>query len=261
MKNTDNKWQATAVGRLAGRIAVVTAAAGGIGGATAHRLARDGAVVVAVDHAPLVKEVQASIRALGGEATGLQLDCTDEAAVVRAFSDLASKYGQIDILVNAVGGGMVRPSEFWCSEAAVWRRVIDVTLVSAMLCARQVVPGMRERRYGKVVNIASSVAVQPSPAMADYSAAKAGILGFTRSIAFELASFGININAVSPGPIQTKGMDELPPEVKARAVSLVPMGVIGQPDDVANAVSFLVSDESRYITGQNLAVNGGRAYN
>jgi len=260
MTSTD-QLQATAAGRLAGRIAVVTAAAGGIGGATARRLARDGAVVVAIDQAPAVKEIQASVHASGGQAIGLEADCTDEAAVVRAFGDIASRHGRIDILVNAVGGGVVRPSEFWCSESTVWRRVIDVTLVSAMLCARQVVPGMRERRYGKILNISSSVAVQPAPALADYSAAKAGILGFTRSIAFELAPFGINVNAVSPGPIQTKGMDALPPEVKARSVSLVPMGYIGQPDDVANAVSFLVSDESRYITGQNLAVNGGRAYN
>jgi len=260
MTSTDGL-KATSIGRLKGKVAVVTAAAGGIGGATAHRLARDGAVVIAVDQAPSVMEVQASILAFGGDAIGLEVDCTDEAAVIRAFGDVTSSYGRIDILVNAVGGGIAHPSEFWCSEPAGWRRVIDVTLVSAMLCTRQVAPGMRERRYGKILNIASSVAVQPASGLADYGAAKAGVLGLTRSVAFELAPFGINVNAVSPGPIQTSGMDALPPEVKARSVSLVPMGYIGQPDDVANAVAFLVSDESRYITGQNLAVNGGRAYN
>src|SRR5258708_19637893 len=149
--------------------------------------------------------------------------------VIRAFGDVTSSYGRIDILVNAVGGGIAHPSEFWCSEPAGWRRVIDVTLVSAMLCTRQVAPGMRERRYGKILNIASSVAVQPAPGLADYGAAKAGVLGLTRSIAFELAPFGINVNAVSPGPIQTSGMDPLPPEAHARSVSLLPIAYIGHP--------------------------------
>ena len=253
-------------GRLKDRIAVVTAAAGGIGGATALRLARDGAkVVVAIDTSPNVTQMQESIEAAGSKGLGIKLDCTHEEEVAVAFADIVRRFGRIDILVNGVGGGggggggMVK--EFVDSDSDMWRRVVDVTLLSTMICSRQVVNGMREREYGKILNIASSIALVPTPKMVEYASAKAGVIGFTRSLALELAPFGVTVNAVSPGPIKTAATDSLPPAVLAKSVDAVPMGHIGIPSDIANAVAFLVSDEAGYITGQNLAINGGRAFN
>ncbi len=250
-------------GRLKDRIAVVTAAAGGIGGATALRLARDGAkAVVAIDTRANVNQMQESIEAAGSEGLGIELDCTNEEDVASAFTDIVRRFGRIDILVNGVGGGgggLVK--EFVDSDSDMWRRVVDVTLLSTMICSRQVVNGMRERKYGKILNIASSIALVPTPKMVAYASAKAGIIGFTRSLALELAPFGVTVNAVSPGPIKTAATDSLPPAVLAKSVDAVPMGHIGVPSDIANAVAFLVSDEAGYITGQNLAVNGGRAFN
>jgi NAD(P)-dependent dehydrogenase (short-subunit alcohol dehydrogenase family) len=248
-------------GRLKDRVAVVTAAAGGIGGATALRLARDGAkVVVAIDTSGNVKQMQESIKAAGSEGLGIQLDCTNEDDVAAAFADIVRRFGQVDILVNGGGGGG-KNKEFVDSASDMWRRVVDVTLLSTMICSRQIVNGMRDRRYGKILNIASSIALVPTPKMVEYASAKAGVIGFTRSLALELAPFGVTVNAVSPGPIKTAATDRLPPAVLAKSVDTVPMGHIGVPSDIANAVAFLVSDEAGYITGQNLAVNGGRAFN
>jgi NAD(P)-dependent dehydrogenase (short-subunit alcohol dehydrogenase family) len=249
--------------RLTGRVAVVTAGSGGIGGATALRLALDGAAaVVCMDITPPDDSLLAAIREAGAELLYVQLDCTDEAATIRAFADVAERFTRVDILVNGVGGGVKgKVTEFWEAQPETWRRVIDVTLTSSLLCAHQVVPGMRERRYGKIINIASSIALLPTPKMVAYASAKAGILGFTRALALELAPFGINVNAVSPGPIATKSLLGLPADVIANSREAVPMGFLGEPSDIANAVAFLARDESRYITGQNLAVNGGRSFN
>lgn len=249
--------------RLAGRIAVVTAGSGGIGGATAQRLALDGAaVVVCMDITPPEDSLVEAIREAGSEFLHVQLDCTDEAATIRAFAEVTARFARVDILVNGVGGGIKgKVTEFWEAQPDTWRRVIDVTLTSSLLCAHQVVPGMRERRYGKIINIASSIALVPTPKMVAYASAKAGVVGFTRALAIELAPFGINVNAVSPGPIATKSLLGLPADVIANSRDAVPMGFLGEPSDIANAVAFLARDESRYITGQNLAVNGGRAFN
>ena len=240
----------------------MTAAAGGIGGATALRLARDGAkAVVAIDTSPNVKQMEESIRATGCEGLGIQLDCTNE-DVATAFVDILRRFGRIDVLVNGVGGGGGgKNREFVDSASEMWRRVVDVTLLSTMICSRQVVNGMRDRRYGKILNIASSIALVPTPKMVEYASAKAGVIGFTRSLALELAPFGVTVNAVSPGPIKTAATDNLPPAVLAKSVDAVPMGHIGIPSDIANAIAFLVSDEAGNITGQNLAINGGRAFN
>jgi NAD(P)-dependent dehydrogenase (short-subunit alcohol dehydrogenase family) len=248
-------------GRLKGKVAVVTAAAGGIGGATALRLARDGAeVVVAIDTSADVKQMQKDIDAIGSTGLGIELDCTTEKDVVSAFTDIIRRFGRVDILVNGVGGGGGL-KEFVDSDSDIWRRAVDLTLMSTLICSRQVVNEMRERRYGRILNIASSIALVPTPKMVEYAAAKAGIIGFTRSLALELAPFGVTVNAVSPGPIKTPGTDRVPASIMAKSVDAVPMGHIGAPSDVANAVAFLVSDEAPYITGQNLAVNGGRAFN
>jgi NAD(P)-dependent dehydrogenase (short-subunit alcohol dehydrogenase family) len=251
------------IGRFNGKVAVVTAAGGGIGGASALRFAREGArAVVAMDVSQTVEDMQRPIQEAGSEAACIKIDCTDERAVVSAFEEVLSRFGTIDVLVNGVGGGGGgRNTEFVESVPDTWRKIVEVTLLSTMLCTRQVVEGMRQRRSGKIVNIASSIALVPTVKMVEYASAKAGVLGFTRSLAMELASFGVNVNAVSPGPIKTAATDALPPDVLARSVNAVPMGRIGLPEEIASAVAFLASDEASYITGQNLAVNGGRALN
>lgn len=249
-------------GRLKDKIAVVTAAAGGIGGATALRLARDGAkAVVAIDTSDGVKQMQEGIDAAGSEGVGIKLDCTDEKEVVATFAEIIRRFGRIDILVNGVGGGGGVKKEFFETGSDLWRAVIDTTLLTTMICSRQVVNGMRDRRYGKILNISSSIALVPTPKMVEYASAKAGVIGFTRSLALELAPFNVNVNAISPGPIRTPGTDKLPPAIMATSVNAVPMGRIGLPSEIGDAVAFMVSDEASYITGQNLAINGGRAFN
>lgn len=249
--------------RFAGKVAVVTAAGGGIGGASALRLAQEGAkAVIAIDVSPAVKRMAGPIQDAGSQVSCMEVDCTNEQAVGLAFEQILSRFGSVDVLVNGVGGGGGgRNTEFVESVPDTWRRIVDVTLISTMLCTRRVVEGMRERRYGKIVNIASSIALVPTVKMVEYASAKAGVIGFTRSLAMELAPFGVNVNAVSPGPIKTAATDSLPPDVLARSVNAVPMGRIGLPEEIASAVAFLASDEAAYVTGQNLAVNGGRALN
>jgi acetoacetyl-CoA reductase/3-oxoacyl-[acyl-carrier protein] reductase len=131
-------------------------------------------------------------------------------------------------------------------------------LTSAMLCSRQIVPQMRERRTGKIANIASDIARRPDRGWADYAAAKAGIIGFTRALAMELAPFGVNVNAVAPGTIATNAIAKMPEAMMDRMKASIPFGEIGKPEDVANCIAFLVSDDSRYITGQTIGINGGR---
>ncbi|MEO5736867.1 MAG: SDR family oxidoreductase [Variovorax sp.] len=262
MQVEPNTMSASAPGKLRGCVAVVTAGSGGIGSAIALRLARDGAqAVVCLDRNPAVHGLPDQLRALGSESAAYQLSCQDEQAIPQAFQEIVERFGPVDILVNGVGGG-VRPSaEFWCADPATLALAIDSSLFSAMLCSLQVVPGMRQRRFGKIVNIGSGVALAPVPKLVPYGAAKTGLIGFTRGLALELAPFQVNVNTVSPGPIATRGVQSLPAETREFSRQQIPMGFIGEPDDVANAVAFFVCEDSRFVTGQNLLVNGGRAFN
>lgn len=247
--------------RLSDRIAIVTAAASGIGKATAIRLASEGAHVIAVDLNPGVEQTCEAIVAVGGSTTAKVLSCTDRPAVEATFAALEATHGRIDILVNGVG----QPSrdnhfvEFFESEPESWDFVIDVCLKSAMLCARQVTPGMRSRGYGKIVNISSVSWLMPPATFSEYAAAKAGVVGFTRVLAAELAAFGVNVNAVSPGPIRSLQTDQQPEAFRAKVLSTIPMGHYGMPEDIAAGIAYLVSDEAGFVTGHNLVISGGRA--
>jgi NAD(P)-dependent dehydrogenase (short-subunit alcohol dehydrogenase family) len=248
-------------GRLDGRTAIVTAAAGGIGGATVRRLAEDGArTIIAIDIAPAALSVVCSDAAhRGAEAHPVVLDCTDADAVRETLAEILVSRGPIDILVNLVGrSAQEKASEFWESEPETWRGVLDMCLTSAMLCSRQVVPQMRERQTGKIVNISSDIARRPDRGWVDYAAAKSGIIGFTRALAMELAPAGVNVNAVAPGTIATNAIAKMPPAMMDRMRASIPFGDVGAPEDVANCIAFLVSDDSRYITGQTIGINGGR---
>jgi NAD(P)-dependent dehydrogenase (short-subunit alcohol dehydrogenase family) len=246
--------------RFTGKCAVVTAAASGIGRATALRLAAEGARVACVDVSPAVAETRRVIAAAGGQASEWQLDVTDRAAVITCMQKIEEAQGPTDILINGVGrsSAVKGGGEFCESDPDNWAEVIDISLFSTMMICRQIVPGMKARGHGKVVNIASVAFLMPTPSFADYAAAKAGVVGFTRVLAIEVAKSGVTVNAVSPGPIATPATAKHPPETTARVLATIPMGRYGQPEDIAAAVLFLASEDAGFITAQNLVVGGGR---
>ncbi|TPG22176.1 SDR family NAD(P)-dependent oxidoreductase [Variovorax guangxiensis] len=251
----------TTAGRLKGRVVVITGACGSIGRATTLRLALEGPeAIVALDAQSNFDRLAEAVRATGPDVVCLSIDCTKPDAIAAGFRQIHDRFARVDVLINTVGGSVRgKIGEFWCSEPSTWQRVIDLSLMSAMWCAREVVPGMRERGRGSIVNIASSAATLPIASMVDYGAAKAGVLGFTRGLALELAPFGVNVNAVSPGPIDTFGLQQLP-LVRQRSLEGVPMGRLGSPEEIAAAVAFLAGDDGSFVTGQNLQVNGGKAF-
>jgi NAD(P)-dependent dehydrogenase (short-subunit alcohol dehydrogenase family) len=244
-------------GRLSGRIAVVTAAASGIGRATAIRVAAEGATVI--DRDPRVAETRSGITSSGGTAESMELDCSNRAAVEEAFASIAARHGRIDILVNGVGrSAREKMTDFWNSDPDTWDMVIAVSLKSTMLCSRQVVAGMRERRSGRIINISSTAWLTPTPFFHDYAAAKAGVVGFTRVLAMELAPYMVTANSISPGPIMTPALAPQPPGVQERIKALIPLGDYGAPEDIAAGVCYLAADDGRFITGHNLIISGGR---
>lgn len=245
--------------RYEGKVAVVTAAASGIGRATVNRLSGEGAFVVAVDIDPTVDQLVGTEIA---EGKGVVLDCCDRDAVAHAFAGILARLGRIDVLVNVVGrtAGPKR-SEFWESDPETWDMVIDASLKATMTCSRQVVPSMRERRSGRIVNIASLAWLAPNPTFVDYTAAKAGVIGLTRALSVELAPFNVTVNAVSPGQVDTPATRAgHSAELRERMSAMIPLGRYGQPEEIAAGIAFLGSDDASFITGQNLVISGGRAF-
>jgi NAD(P)-dependent dehydrogenase (short-subunit alcohol dehydrogenase family) len=247
-------------GRLAGRIAVVSGAANGIGRASALRLAREGADLVLVDReADPLQEAARAVEATGRQALSITADWTNADAVRDAVTAARRRFGRIDFLFNNVGqSARERASEFHHSVEETWRFVIEVSLLTTMRATRLVVDEMRERRSGRIVNMSSESAFYGDVGFVDYAAAKMGVVGFTRSLARELAPFQVNVNAVCPGAIRTRAHDRLPREVIDKVRTSVPMGYVAEPDDVAGVVAFLASDDARYITGQSILIDGGR---
>jgi acetoacetyl-CoA reductase/3-oxoacyl-[acyl-carrier protein] reductase len=247
-------------GRLAGKIAMVTGAANGIGRASALRLAREGADLVVIDReADPLQEAARAIEAAGRRALPIVADWTDAAAVRDAMAAARGAFGRIDILFNNVGqSARERASEFHLSAEDTWRFVIEVSLLTTMRATRLVVEEMRARHSGRIVNMSTESAFYGDVGFVDYAAAKMGVVGFTRSLARELAPFHINVNAVCPGAIRTRAHDRLPKEVIDKVRTSVPMGFVAEPEDVAGVVAFLASDDARYITGQSILIDGGR---
>jgi len=238
------------------RVAFVTGASRGIGRAIALTLCRAGFdIVVASPEIEKNEEVAAEIRACSGEAVTLNLDVTSPESVKEGFAKTIKDKTRIDVLVN--NAGIARDGLAVRMKPADWQLVLKVNLEGAFLCSQQVLPGMMRNRWGRIVNISSVVGQAGSVGQANYAASKAGLIGLTKSLAQEMGSRGITVNAIAPGYIATDMTKDLPEELKQKMLSSVPLGRMGMPEDIAGAVKFLVSDDASYITGHVLAVNGG----
>ncbi len=239
------------------RTIVVTGGSRGIGRAVCEAFAGAGAFVV-FNYRSAGAEADITcdrVAARGGTARGIQADLADESEVAGFFKQIVDETGRIDVLVNNAGitrdGLVVRMSD------AQWHEVLDVNLTGTFYCIKYAAKTMMRQRYGRIVNLSSVVGVAGNPGQANYVASKAGIIGLTKSVAQELASRGITVNAVAPGYIDTDMTSALPEKAKQALLDAIPMGSIGSPEDVAAAVVFLASDPAKYITGQVIHVNGG----
>ncbi|MFK2824964.1 3-oxoacyl-[acyl-carrier-protein] reductase [Bacillus sp. B190/17] len=243
--------------KLDGKTALVTGASRGIGREIALELARAGADV-AVNYSgseTKANEVVAEITALGRKAFAVQCNVSDSESVAEMVKQTIEAFGKIDILVN--NAGITRDNLLMRMKEQEWEDVIDTNLKGVFLCTKAVTRPMMKQRNGRIINIASIVGVCGNPGQANYVAAKAGVIGLTKSAAKELASRGITVNALAPGFITTDMTDALPEEAKEAMLKQIPLDRFGEPADIAKAVLFLASDDSKYITGQTLNIDGG----
>ena len=250
------------MGRLENRVAMITGASRGIGFAAARRFAREGARVCMADiDEEGIRSAEESLRDEGLEVFGLRVDVTDRAQVESAVEETVQRYGRLDILVN--NAGVIRDNLLFKMTDEDWQTVMDVHLKGAFYCSRAAQKVMVEQKYGRIINISSTSALG-NRGQANYSAAKAGLQGFTKTLAIELGKFGITVNAVAPGFIETEmtrataarigvDFDQFVKEVTKQ----IPVGRIGQPEDIAAALLFFASEEASFVNGQVLYVAGG----
>jgi len=242
---------------LSNKVAIVTGSGRGIGRAIALKLAEVGATVVVNDIGEPVESVSEEIKAMGGQSLAILADVSLAKDVIRLVETTVSTYGKVDILVN--NAGITRDHLLLRMTDDDWDKVLEVNLKSVFLCTRAVLKHMVKQRWGRIISISSVVGVVGNPGQANYAATKAGIIGFTRTIAKEVASRGITANAIAPGFIETGMTQHLEEEWKQELRKRIPAGYFGSPRDVAETVAFLASEEARYITGQVLGVDGGMA--
>ncbi len=242
---------------LSNRAAIVTGGARGIGRATALALARAGADVCVnyLQNRDAATEVVDAIKALGRRAIAVQADVGDESAVEALFAESDAAFGRLDILINNAGTGTITPLE----EVTIdfWNDILRTDLTGPFLCTRAAAPRMSSRRYGRIVNISSIGAVVGMDVDPAYTAAKAGLLGFTKSTARYLGKHNITVNSICPGPTETDLNRTLPEEMRTGVAKASALGRMGTPEDVADAILFFASDYSRHVTGQMILVDGG----
>ena len=245
---------------LTDRVAIVTGSARGIGRAIALKLAEVGANIVVNDIAAAADALESTaneIRALGRQALAVTADVSSPEDVSRLVETAASNFGRIDILVN--NAGVTRDQLIIRMSDEEWDTVLNIDLKSAFLCTRAVLRHMLRQRWGRIISIASVVGIIGNAGQANYASAKAGVIGLTKSIAKEVGSRGITANAIAPGFIESRMTEQLDEKQRQALLEHIPLGSIGTPRDVAEAVAFLASEEARYITGQVLNVDGGMA--
>jgi 3-oxoacyl-[acyl-carrier protein] reductase len=242
--------------KFEGRVALVTGASQGIGHACALALAREGAsVAVAARNQQKLEELVSEITAAGGKAAAFVIDVAEEEQVKSGIKAALAQFGKIDILVN--NAGITRDQLVMRLKRADWDAVLNTNLTSAYLCIQQVIGSMLKQRWGRIINISSVFGQTGQAGQANYAASKAGLIGLTMAMAREVASRNITCNAIAPGFIETNMTAALSEEFKQNAVKSIPLGRVGTPNDIANAVCFLASEEASYITGHVLNVNGG----
>lgn len=243
--------------RHQGRVAVVTGGAKGIGRAFAERLASEGAAVAVVDM-EAATETMASLSGAGAEAASFEGDVTSEDDIARLRAEIGERFGRCDILINNVG---IYPNEpFEAVDFAKWRRVMAINLDSMFLTAKAFAPGMVERGWGRIVNMASNTFNTSVTGYSHYIASKGGVIGFTRALANDLADKGITVNAIAPSLVRTHGTEVTNPRSDERFAAVSAMQAIKRtqmPEDLTGALSFLVSDDAAFMTGQTLYVDGG----
>ncbi|MBS1874133.1 MAG: 3-oxoacyl-[acyl-carrier-protein] reductase [Acidobacteria bacterium] len=241
---------------MQGKIALVTGASRGIGKACALTLARAGAkVVLAARGIEKLEEAAGEIRANGGEAVPVTVDLSSTESIKEAFSKTIKEQGRIDILVN--NAAITKDNLALRMKVDDWESVLQTNLTGAFVCIQQVLPTMMRERWGRIINLSSIVGATGNAGQANYAASKAGLLGLTKTLAQEMASRNITVNAVAPGFIDTDMTAPLSEDLKKSMLAMIPLKRFGRPEDVAWAVRFLASDEAAYITGQVINVNGG----
>jgi 3-oxoacyl-[acyl-carrier protein] reductase len=245
---------------MAGRVALVTGGSRGIGRAIAERLAADGCRVAVNFHTrgDAADAVVAGIRSRGGEAVALGGDVGDGEAVAALFAAVEHAFGPVEILVN--NAGITADDLLLRMKPEAWEAVIRTNLDSVYLCTRAALRGMLKARWGRVVSVTSVAGITGNPGQANYSAAKAGVIGFTKSVAKEVGSRGVTVNAVAPGFVDTEMTEALGSGVREAVLPLIALGRFGTPPEIAAAVGYLASDDAAYVTGQVLVVDGGLSF-
>ncbi|MGB9866503.1 MAG: SDR family NAD(P)-dependent oxidoreductase [Bacillota bacterium] len=253
----DSAGRRVTVVRLQGKVAVITGAGGAFGREIGLTFAREGARLVLGDvNGAAAQKTASEVQAAGGSAVALEVDVRDEKQVSEMVRRALATYGQIDILVN--NAGVARSARIQDISLEDWNYVIGVNLTGTFLCCRAVIDHMIARQYGKIINVASISAQTGRLVGVDYSASKSGVVGITRTLALQVAPYGINVNAVAPGPVATPLFERgFPPETVQKLRASVPFKREGTPKDIANLILFLASDESEWITGEVIAINGG----
>ena len=242
--------------RLKDKVALITGGARGIGQAIAMAFAKEGADIVVADvNLEVAQKTASEIESLGRKALALEMDVTNYEKVEEGINKILDKMGKVDILVN--NAGITKDNLLLRMSQADWDAVINVNLKGTFNCIKAVSRPMVKQRSGRIISIASIIGLMGNPGQANYAASKAGIIALTKTVAKELASRNINANAVAPGFIQTEMTAKLPEDIKKKMLEAIPLAKLGTPQDVANVCLFLASDESSYVTGQTITIDGG----